>query len=75
MNANYIDFVKAVTPAATVVATKDKYVNKDWFKFGEEELKQTIRDRDELISECREIHGKISNSLNQELKEANKKLR
>ena len=50
VGTGYADFVKAVNPAAVAAATKEKYVNKDLFKFGGEELKKTIRDRDAMLS-------------------------
>ena len=65
IGASYTEFMEAINPAAAAAATKKRYVNKDWFKFGGEELKTLIRDRYESISMYREIQRKITNNLNE----------
>ena len=64
-----------VKPAAEAAATKPKYLHKIWFQFGGQELSSIIKHRDNVMSKLRETCSRVTNGMDETLKEANKRVK
>ena len=64
-----------IIPTARATASKPKKPKEVWFRFGGIELPNLIKHRDNLLSKLRESNTKVNNSINDILKEANKRVK
>jgi len=71
----YTHFMSQVQPAAQIASTKPKQVNRGWFEFGGTALPKIMKTRDEMMTKLRKIHGKVTNSMDQDLKDLNKQVK